>query len=47
MDKQVKLFAGAGIVSGSVAEHEWLELDRKMSTLLSLITEISPEEVVS
>ncbi|SJN59292.1 Menaquinone-specific isochorismate synthase [Vibrio ruber DSM 16370] len=47
MDKQVKLFAGAGIVSGSVAEHEWLELNRKMSTLLSLITEISPEEVVS
>ncbi|WP_038180754.1 isochorismate synthase [Vibrio rhizosphaerae] len=46
-DKQVKLFAGAGIVSGSVAEHEWLELDRKMSTLLSLITEMSPEEVVS
>ncbi|WNJ95621.1 isochorismate synthase [Vibrio ruber] len=47
MDKQVKLFAGAGIVSGSVAEHEWLELNRKMSTLLSLITEISLEEVVS
>ncbi|MDW6003548.1 isochorismate synthase [Vibrio mangrovi] len=46
-EKQVRLFAGAGIVAGSVAEHEWLELDRKMSTLLSLITETCPEEVVS
>ncbi|OBT16035.1 isochorismate synthase [Vibrio sp. UCD-FRSSP16_10] len=33
------LFAGAGIVPGSEAEHEWQELDKKMSTLLSLITE--------
>ncbi|CAM3132259.1 isochorismate synthase MenF [Vibrio rarus] len=33
------LFAGAGIVPGSHADHEWQELDKKMSTLLSLITE--------
>ncbi|WP_456296987.1 isochorismate synthase [Vibrio sp. AK197] len=39
VDNQVQLFAGAGIVPGSVAEHEWQELDNKTSTLLSLITE--------
>jgi menaquinone-specific isochorismate synthase len=37
--KQIKLYAGAGIVPGSVAADEWQELDRKMSTLLSLLTE--------
>lgn len=35
----VQLYAGAGIVPGSIAEHEWQELDKKMSTLLSLITD--------
>ncbi|WP_412547020.1 isochorismate synthase MenF [Photobacterium toruni] len=30
------LFAGAGIVPGSVADSEWKELDRKTSTLCSL-----------
>ncbi|MGR5237907.1 isochorismate synthase [Vibrio alfacsensis] len=39
---QVQLFAGAGIVPGSVAEHEWIELDKKMSTLLSLISDHPP-----
>lgn len=39
MNHQVHLYAGAGIVPGSVAEHEWQELDKKVSTLLSLITE--------
>ena len=41
VEDQLQLFAGAGIVPGSVAEHEWQELDKKMSTLLSLITEQS------
>lgn len=36
---EVKLYAGAGIVNGSEAESEWQELDRKVSTLLSLIAE--------
>lgn len=40
-DDTLHLFAGAGIVPGSNAEHEWQELDKKMSTLLSLITEKS------
>ncbi|PMH41870.1 isochorismate synthase [Vibrio sp. 10N.286.49.B3] len=39
VDKQIKLFAGAGIVPGSIAGHEWQELNKKMSTLLSLIAE--------
>ncbi|OEE68040.1 isochorismate synthase [Enterovibrio norvegicus FF-33] len=40
MGDSLQLFAGAGIVPGSVAESEWKELDRKMSTLLSLLTPI-------
>ncbi|BCN23613.1 isochorismate synthase [Vibrio alfacsensis] len=44
---QVQLFAGAGIVPGSIAEHEWSELDKKMSTLLSLISEHPPLGVAS
>lgn len=47
VDKQVQLFAGAGIVPGSVAEHEWQELDKKMSTLLSLISDRLPLGVAS
>lgn len=43
----LQLFAGAGIVPGSVAEHEWSELDKKMSTLLSLISEHPPLGVAS
>lgn len=46
---QVTLYAGAGIVPGSTADFEWQELDRKSSTLLSLmlentLTETSLEE---
>jgi len=47
LDKEVQLFAGAGIVPGSVAEYEWQELDKKMSTLLSLITDSLPLGVAS
>ncbi|GHA38509.1 isochorismate synthase MenF [Photobacterium aphoticum] len=37
MDGEVHLFAGAGIVPGSTADSEWKELDRKTSTLCSLL----------
>jgi menaquinone-specific isochorismate synthase len=47
VNDQVQLFAGAGIVPGSVAEHEWQELNKKMSTLLSLITEHTSQDVAS
>ncbi|MFA0085219.1 isochorismate synthase [Vibrio sp. 10N.286.49.C2] len=47
VNDQMQLFAGAGIVPGSVAEHEWQELDKKMSTLLSLISEHPPLGVAS
>ncbi|MDE1263869.1 isochorismate synthase [Vibrio aestuarianus] len=47
VDKQVQLFAGAGIVPGSVAKYEWQELDKKMSTLLSLISDHLPLGVAS
>ncbi|MGF1908283.1 isochorismate synthase [Vibrio kasasachensis] len=43
----IQLYAGAGIVPGSIAEHEWQELDKKMSTLLSLITDHPPLGVAS
>ncbi|WP_332401698.1 isochorismate synthase MenF [Vibrio metschnikovii] len=42
VDNCVQLYAGAGIVPGSIAEHEWQELDKKMSTLLSLISNQPP-----
>ncbi|MCG6450744.1 chorismate-binding protein, partial [Vibrio parahaemolyticus] len=47
LEQEVQLFAGAGIVPGSVAEYEWQELDKKMSTLLSLITDRLPLGVAS
>ncbi|OIQ24775.1 isochorismate synthase MenF [uncultured Vibrio sp.] len=47
VNNQVQLFAGAGIVPGSVASHEWQELDKKMSTLLSLISDSAPLGVAS
>ncbi|HDY7849550.1 isochorismate synthase MenF [Vibrio vulnificus] len=47
VDDSLHLFAGAGIVPGSIAEHEWSELDKKMSTLLSLISEHPPLGVAS
>ncbi|USH03317.1 isochorismate synthase [Grimontia kaedaensis] len=37
VDNKVHLFAGAGIVPGSVPESEWKELDRKMATLRNLL----------
>ncbi len=43
----VKLYAGAGILPGSEAEYEWVELDKKVSTLLSLITDKCPQGVTS
>lgn len=43
----VKLYAGAGILPGSEAEYEWVELDKKVSTLLSLIAEKCPQGVIS
>ncbi|AUI85704.1 isochorismate synthase [Vibrio azureus] len=39
MEGSVQLFAGAGIVPGSIAEQEWAELEKKTSTLLTLISE--------
>lgn len=36
-DHQIKLFAGAGIVIGSIAEQEWQELDNKMQTILTIL----------
>ncbi|KGY12016.1 isochorismate synthase [Vibrio tubiashii] len=47
LNDKVQLFAGAGIVPGSVAEHEWQELDKKMSTLLSLFSDNPPLGVAS
>ncbi|WP_413701181.1 isochorismate synthase MenF [Psychromonas sp. KJ10-10] len=38
-DKTIKLFAGAGIVTGSIAEQEWQELDNKIHTILEIITQ--------
>ncbi|MEH6451967.1 MAG: isochorismate synthase [Psychromonas sp.] len=37
-DKSIKLFAGAGIVTGSVAEQEWQELNYKISTILNILS---------
>jgi len=47
VDEEIQLYAGAGIVPGSIAEHEWQELDKKMSTLLSLISDHPPLGVAS
>ena len=33
----IKLFAGAGIVTGSIAEQEWQELDNKIRTILTIL----------
>lgn len=38
MGDALHLFAGAGIVPGSVPIHEWDELDRKMATLMTLLS---------
>lgn len=39
LNGQVKLYAGAGIVPGSEADAEWNELNKKVSTLLSLLVD--------
>ena len=39
-DNKIKLFAGAGIVTGSIAEQEWQELDNKIHTVLNIITQV-------
>jgi len=46
-ENRIKLYAGAGIVPGSVADSEWQELDRKVSTLLSLISDSCSFETAS
>lgn len=38
-DNSIKLFAGAGIVTGSIADQEWQELDNKIHTVLDIITQ--------
>ncbi|WP_299013520.1 isochorismate synthase MenF [uncultured Photobacterium sp.] len=43
MGEELHLFAGAGIVPGSTADSEWKELDRKTSTLCSLLGSEEPE----
>jgi len=37
---RINLFAGAGIVSGSEPEAEWVELENKLTTILSILTEL-------
>jgi menaquinone-specific isochorismate synthase len=36
-DNTIKLFAGAGIVTGSIATQEWQELDNKIATILEVL----------
>jgi isochorismate synthase len=36
-EHSAQLYAGAGVVKGSVPENEWLETEEKMETLLSMI----------
>lgn len=38
-DNKIKLFAGAGIVTGSIAEQEWQELDNKIHTILEIMNQ--------
>jgi len=37
-DNRIKLFAGAGIVTGSIASQEWQELDNKIHTVLDILS---------
>ncbi|NLS13872.1 isochorismate synthase [Vibrio sp. SM6] len=39
-NNQVRLYAGAGIVPGSQADLEWLELEKKVATLLTLLGDV-------
>lgn len=43
-DNKIKLFAGAGIVTGSIADQEWQELDNKIHTVLAIITQQEDKE---
>ncbi|PKF78369.1 isochorismate synthase [Vibrio sp. vnigr-6D03] len=45
--KHIHFYAGAGIVPGSESDREWQELDKKMSTLLSLFSTLPEVEVAS
>ncbi|RTZ21995.1 isochorismate synthase [Vibrio penaeicida] len=45
--KHIHFYAGAGIVPGSESDREWQELDKKMSTLLSLFNTLPEVEVAS
>ncbi|KDM93355.1 isochorismate synthase [Photobacterium galatheae] len=47
MDEKLQLYAGAGIVQGSDPASEWQEVDKKMSTLLSLFTDVRSDLPVS
>lgn len=46
LEREVRLFAGAGIVPGSDAAMEWQELDKKMATLKSLVTDMQQEDIL-
>ncbi|MFT5241628.1 MAG: menaquinone-specific isochorismate synthase, partial [Kiritimatiellia bacterium] len=35
---QLSLFSGAGIVEGSTAESEWLEIENKIADFINIIT---------
>ncbi|QQX80444.1 isochorismate synthase [Shewanella sp. KX20019] len=37
---RINLFAGAGIVAGSKPDEEWAELENKLTTILSILTEL-------
>lgn len=37
---RINLFAGAGIVAGSEPDKEWCELENKLATVLSILTEL-------
>ncbi|MGK9541602.1 chorismate-binding protein, partial [Salmonella enterica subsp. enterica] len=41
-DKQVHLYAGAGIVAGSDAEQEWQEINNKSAGLRTLLANLKP-----
>jgi menaquinone-specific isochorismate synthase len=36
-ENSIKLFAGAGIVTGSIADQEWQELENKIKTILTIL----------
>lgn len=42
-DKQIHLYAGAGIVAGSDAEQEWQEINNKSAGLRTLLTNINQD----